>query len=1114
MEIKLNEVLFYKKIYRKRKFLMIMMRNVLILSCITLFNFTTIAGFSQNEKITIKADQTLTLVEVFELIKEQTGYTFMHKSDLFDGAPPVSLQKGVITVKKLLDKSLENSDFTYEFTKDGSIILKPIPEPIKITGKVTDSEGKPLPNATVIIKGTNTGVTADMKGNYTITVPDFKTTLVFSYVGFATQEIVVGNKVTINVSLEQAATELEGVTINAGYYTVKEREKTGNISRVSAKEIEQQPISNPLQAIQGRMPGVYITQKSGVPGGGFDIRIRGINSIRYLFDDSDDPLYLVNGVPFPSLNLNTGYSFSAKGKGNSLSTINPDDIESIEILKDADATAIYGSRGANGVVLITTKKGQAGKTKLDIDIAQGMGAIPRKIELMNTEQYVEMRREGIENSGYGGLPIETLRRVLPDAYVWGTDRYTDWQEVLLGGTAHQTNANMALSGGNSTTNFMIGGSYYREKTVFPGDGDFQRAAVRLNLNHASKNRKLNVSLSVNYTTSKSTRFPGTDFTRKALTLAPNAPDLYDEEGNINWENSTWHNPLSDLEKEFNDQTDNLVANTQISYRILPGLQIKTTLGYNTIHLDEVAIIPFSSIDPGRLTPNSIAYSDFGKRNIKSWNIEPQLEYSRKIAKGELKLLLGNTFQNTVSEAQAIRAQGFSSDALLLNIKSATDLRIRYSDYSEYRHYAIYGRMNYTWDKKYIVNLTGRRDGSSRFGPGKQFGYFGAFGLAWIFSKEQFIQDAFPFISFGKLRASYGSTGNDQIGNYEYLNTFSSVDDPYNGSKGLLVTRHANPDYSWETVKKLEVGLEMGLFEDKIFTTVSWYRNRATDQLVGFPLSQVTGKSSVQFNLPATVENRGWEFELSAKIFNTDHFQWNTAFNLTIPQNELIEFPDIELFPTYDFRWEIGKSIFGQKMYEYKGINPETGLYEFVDYDGDGNISYNDYQKYVEIGQTYYGGLHNSLSYKGFQFDFFFQFVKQTGQDFFTVFTLPGSGGHSRHSAAPNQPAAVLDRWQQPGDMASFQQYAFSSFGDASRAFSKFKQSNAAYRDNSFIRLKNISLSYTFPERILSKLGLQRLRVYIEGQNVLTITDYEGFDPEYSLGLPPLRMFTAGLQITL
>ena len=971
-----------------------------------------------------------------------------------------------------------------------------------ISGKVTDEKGEPLPGASILVKGTSVGVVTDKDGNYRLLAPDDAAILVFSFVGYVAEEVVINGRVIIDVMLSPDITTLQEVVVSTGYWETEEKLNPGNIAKVSAKEIERQPVATPLQALIGRVAGANITQKTGMPGGGIDIQIRGRNSLR---SEGNAPLYIVDGVPIPSATLlssrvqTTVYNSTVAPINN----FNPSDIESIEILKDADATAIYGSRGANGVVLITTKKGRPGKTRFDINHSTGVGQVNHKMDLLNTEQYREMVIEALANDGFDPVP-DFFKPFLPSVFVWDSTRFTDWQEELIGGTANYNNTRLSLSGGNANTQFLLSGSHFRQTTVFPGDFAMNRGSGLFNLNHNSTDQKFSTSLSLNYIAEKN-NFPRADPTSSAVSLPPNAPMPFDSLGNLNFEDNTFgQNPFAELLKPYEAKKRNLVANLNLGYEVLPGLTLKANLGYNYTTIDEIVLIPISSRNPS-FNPTGSTIS--GKGNSETWIIEPQTEYKKDFGSGELRVLVGATLQASDTEQENIVAFGYTSDAMLGNINAAPNVEPANPIFFEYNYNALFGRVNYSWKGKYIVNLTGRRDGSSRFGPGNQFGNFGAIGAAWIFSNESFIQSTLPFLSFGKLRASYGTTGSDQIPNYEFLETHSTTRFAYLGTSGLIPSRLPNDEFGWETNKKIEAGIELGFKGDRIFLTASYYRNRSSNQLVGIPLAATTGFSSVRSNFPATVQNTGWEFELNTTNIKTNDFQWNTNFNLTIPRNELIEFPNIE-GSTFANEFTVGKSLFNTKGFKSTGVDPETGLYTFEDQNEDDQISSpEDLLPVREIAQDYFGGIGNSFSYKGFQLDFLFRFVKQTGADYRTSFGQPGG--------QVNQPAIVLNRWQKEGDDADIQKYSIGFDGEALDAFFNSEDGSGSIVDASFIRLQNVSLSYGFPQAVLERLKVvESLRIYVQGQNLLTITDYIGMDPETlnSTALPPLRMLTAGINV--
>lgn len=1073
--------------------------------------------------------------EALKEIARLANVKFAYSIDQLQNEPGVSLSIERASLRDVLDGLLGPRRIRYwVHEKEGAITLRKLASDragdqsasretlndrtrrstvVQVTGNVRDATSQEsMAGVNVLIKGSANGTTTDANGEYAILAEDGDV-LVFSFIGYASQEIPVNGRTSINVTMREDVTNLGEVVVNAGYWDVKDQERTGNISRIAAEEIERQPVSNPLQALQGRMTGVYIQQNTGMPGGGFDIQIRGQNSLRSGAGGTINgnlPLYLIDGVPFTSSSLTSSAMSSSNLRGgNPLSLINPHDIESIEVLKDADATAIYGSRGANGVVLITTKKGKAGKTRVTLDLTQGVGDVSRKVDLLNTNQYIQMRNEAIENDGYATMLEDPAYDVYwPDLKIWNIDRYTDWQEKLIGGSAHLTNAQLSIAGGTSHTQFLIGGSYYRESTVFTGSNAFHRGTGRFNINHRSDDNRFKVFASVNYSASIN-NIISADLTAMAMSLPPNAPALYNDQGNLNWEDNTWSNPLAVLRRKYESDIENFVGSVGLSYEVLPGLNLKTSLGYTSMNVNEIVTNPLSSYSPEVISWGVTGSSNFGDSYINTRIAEPQLDFVRDIGDGTLTALIGGTFQENVQSGKTIEASGYTNDAFLENIDAATTINITGASYSQYRYSALFARLNYTWKKRYIINLTSRRDGSSRFGPGNRFANFGAAGIAWIFSDEKWLKSS-SWLSFGKFRSSFGSTGSDAIGNYQYLNTYSPTTYPYNNNSGVFVSRLANTDYSWETSRKFEAAFDLRFWSDRISFSSAYYLNRSTGQLVGLPLPVMTGQSSVQFNFPATVENTGWEFLLSSTLLKNKAIQWTADVNVTIPSNVLKEFPDLEKFRAYANRFDVGKSVFVLKGYEYLAVDPQSGLYMFADRNNDGGISSpDDFVGLENVAQQFYGGIGSTLKIGNFQLDLLFQFVKQTGYSYIRSFTFPGD--------LSNQPVQVIERWQQPGDDSGIQRFtAFDPDGSVGLAFGRNRLSNNAVTDASFMRIKNASLSWTLPTVWCQKIKLSSGKLYVQGQNLFTITRYIGLDPEsqMSMSLPPLRMITAGLQVSL
>jgi TonB-dependent starch-binding outer membrane protein SusC len=1069
------------------------------------------------------------LEKLFKEIEKNTNYVFIYDVAILKTGKPVNVEMRQVSVEEVLRASLKDQELDYlianntifikrkreqnggknisDLTDGGTPVL---PE---VNGSVTDENGEPLAGASIKLKGGKVVAISDERGYFKLKNVNGDATLELSFTGFAETDIAIGGKSVLKISLKHANNKLDEVQIIA-YGTTSQRLSTGDVTTVTSKEIEEQPVSNPLAALEGRVPGLVINQTSGVPGGAFTVQIRGQNSLA----NGNDPFYVIDGVPYSSqtvglINNNLsgnhnliGYNYSS---GNPLNYINPSDIESISILKDADATSIYGSRAANGAILITTKRGKVGASKVELNLYSGVGQVTKMMNLLNTKEYLTMRNEAFDNDGT--VPGAGDHDVNGD---WDTTRYTNWQKLLIGNTAHYDDAQASVSGGSENIQYLVGGGYHGETTVFPGTTADQKASVHININSTSLNKKFRTTLTAGYTADMS-NVPILDLTLSALTLSPDAPAVYNKDGTLNWaplspgQVGTWSNPIANLSYGYKGRTNNLVSNFLITYTLLPGLNISTSLGYTRTQTNEIIVAPTTTLDPGYDVTSG--NSQFNNTSTGSWIVEPQATYSLALGKGKLTALLGSTFEENTSDGQDFYASGFSSDVLLQDIQAASSVQVRSALNTAYKYNALFGRLNYNWDERYIINLSARRDGSSRFGPGDQFANFGSAGVGWIFSKETFSQHILPFLSFGKLRASYGSSGNDQIGDYRFLDLYNLTQYPYQGSQGLYPTNLSNPDLAWEFDKKLEGAISLGFLKDRITINASYYLNRSSNQLVTEPLSAVTGFSLVAVNLPALVQNSGLELTFNTVNIKSLNFRWNSSFNLTLPRNKLVSFPNLAT-SSYSNFYVIGKPITITKLYRFNGVNDSSGIYQFIDSKGDNTSSPNypiDATAYVDRAPVFYGGLENSFSYKGFQLDILFQFVKQTGQNIFDFSNNPPG-------FISNVPTVVLNRWQKPGDMKPYQQFTESSSSNAYNTYGYYSaSSDAAYTEASFIRLKNLAFSYSLPKTLIQRIRLKDCRIYLHGQNLLTITKYLGLDPETQANvLPPLRVWAAGIQVDM
>ncbi|ACU03871.1 SusC/RagA family TonB-linked outer membrane protein [Pedobacter heparinus] len=1058
------------------------------------------------------------LLQVFKELKKQTGYNILWNEKEINVTTLIDANFKKSSIEEVMDACLGQLPFSYTIN-DKMVLIKQkelsfrdkitsFLAAIDVRGRVLDENDAPLVGAVVKVKGTKQATSTNNNGDFVMNGVDEKATLVVSFLGYEAKEIAASKNVG-SIRLTLNTDRLEEVQINAGYYTVNDRERTGNISRVTAKEIEKQPVNNVVAALQNRVPGLQIVQQTGVPGGGFTVQIRGRSSINSFVGNL--PLYIIDGVIYPSTTVSANSTigiFGGKtGYGASpLSSLNPGDIESIEILKDADATAIYGSRGANGVILITTKKGISGLTKVRANVSQGYSEVGHRIDLLNTQEYLEMRREAFKNDGLS--PSTTDYDING---TWDQNKYTDWQKTFIGNKAHNTNASLGVTGGNEKSNYLIAGSYSKEGTVFPGNFGIDKAGISSSINLGTPSERFNANFSASFNHIKQNLL-NTDLTIYMF-LTPNFPDLRDQYGQLNYSNNTISlNPLVFLSQPNNANMNTLIGNVSLSYKFLKNLVFKTALGYSSILRTEFVKFPLAAINPAQNPTSESRMSLFSDNHNDTFMLEPQIAYNGDFLGGKIEILGGMSLQKNDAQFRTIQASNYSSDEIMDNISGAALLTNLGATNSEYKYIAGFGRFNYKLLDKYFINLTARRDGSSRFGKDKQFANFGAVGAAWIISEENFLKKI-PFITFAKLRASYGITGNDQIGNYGYLQLWTSTG-TYQGKTTVTASGAApNPDFSWETNKKAEAAIQLGFLEDMINLEISYYRNRSSSQLLSKTLPPSTGLTSLSGNLPGIVQNNGWEFNSTFKIINTSNWNWSLGFNLTIPKNKLVSYPGLGT-SSDAINYQIGEPLNILKTSNVK-VNSQTGLYEVEDKNGNGIVLDDTGDRYITkfLGQYSYGGLQNSIKYKQFNLDFLFAFSKQNGRNY--RFTVPINAGRwLTGNQLTNQPSIVLNRWQNPNDEANVQRFGTTSVTNTANSASR-DFGNTSVVDASFIKLRNISLSYSLPKNLLSKIKLNNVLLSLQGQNIFTITDYIGLDPETQAftNLPPLRTLAMGISAT-
>ena len=1069
-------------------------RILLILCCLLFPASHLIAqGTTDGAKVTITGKH-IPLTSVFKSIARQTGYFFVFDNAIIDGNEKISLNYKNASWEEVLTYVLQNRNISW--LKQGKRIYLQVVETrptltntedisATIHGRVTDISNQAIPGATILIKGTSRGVTTGANGEFVLSGVSPQASLHISSLGYRPVDTLLQTERMHEIKLGDAVNTLDA-TVVIGYGSSSRRRLTGAVSRMTAEQLSNQPVSNALSALQGQIPGVQVTSTNGLPGAQVKLFIRGRNSIAA----GNDPLFIIDGIPFDITPLNnTEDLFGASGRISPFTSINPADIESIDVLKDADATAIYGSRGANGVVLITTKKGKPGPLKTDLNVRTGIGVTAGHTDMLNISDYLKIRREAFANDG-----VQPTAANAPDLLIWDTTHHTNWFKQLMGGTAPVTNAQLSLSGGSNYNTFLLGGNYYREGTVLPAPLGYDRGGFHLSYQHHHPEHRLEAGFTASFMADNNKSIANDIFA--FYNLPPNYP-LLDSSGHFYW-GSSFDNPMAYMQQQSNSKTNNLLSNLVLRYKVLPGLILKTSLGMSEIRMKQFFSFPQSAQHPNNAPTSFIRAAENSRE---SFIVEPQADYNLRIAKGNLHALIGGTWQQTTRKGTLAIGQGYADEAVMNSLQGADTVIYRPDTYALYRYISFFSRFTYDWRRKYLLNVSYRRDGSSRFGPGRQFGDFGSVGLGWVFTEEPFLK-RLSWLSFGKLRASGGFTGNDQITDYQYMRNYGSNGN-YIGDNTLAPLRLADDKYSWEANKKMEAAIELGFLHDKLFFSAAKYCNRSSNQLVGYQLPGVTGFTSYQANLPAVVENTGWELELRTNNFSDKAFSWTTAANISFFSNTLRKFQRLAV-SSYANAFVIGQSLNIKRGYHFTGVDPQTGNPRYEDVNHDGKLSsINDFVTIANLDPHCYGGIQNDLRYKNISLGFFLQFVQQEG-------LVPAI----RPGEFANQLTESLDRWRQPGDRTNIPRATAAVGSDAYDLSSKLALSNMVYQDASYVRLKNVAISYTMPEAVVKKLRLQLCRVYLQGQNLLTITGYKGADPETQIVVPVLRVITSGVQLTL
>lgn len=1080
------------------------MKLTILLMTVSLMQVTA-ATFGQN--FTLKENR-ISLERVFNEIRKQTGYDVFLSSDEVKLSTKIKVDIADLPLGKAIDKILEGLPLTYTIEQN-TIVITEVEKDlldkvfdyfvrIDVGGRVIDKDGNPLAGASVTVKGEATArTTTNSRGEFTLFNINENAILQVNYIGYSMSEVKAGSS-PLTVVLESAYNKLDEVQV-VGYGTSTQRLGTGSVGTITATTIEKQPINNILDALVGRIAGLQVTQTSGIQGAAPRVKIRGVTNV--LSSTSTDPLYIVDGVP-TTVSRFLSYAGATDNQAFNYSIgLNTDDIESVSVLKDADATSIYGSRGTNGVILITTKRGKAGQMRVNLKAYTGVQKVANRITMLDVNQRTALRQEAFANDQtYGGSTVVPTVTNAPDLLVFDRNASNNWQDLFIGETAVSNDLGLSFSGGSENTRYFVSGGYHKEGSVMPGDSRSIRKSIAANINSTSDNKKLTVEARTSYSESSLNLLPA-DMVG-SIFLAPNVP-IYKSDGSPNWDYTNF--PYANTLQNYFAPTRNFGINGLLGYEFIPGLKARISGGLNSTTLRMSQEIPVASLNPTTFG-GPVATLNKQSTDNTNWIIEPQLEYIRSIKKHDFHVLLGSTFQESEYSSLGQTGTGFANDNLISNLSSAAAIATN-TQFTPYTYNAFFGRLSYTFNQEVLANVNFRRDGSSRFGEGHRFGNFGAVGLGWIFTERQWLKDKLPFLSFGKIRGSYGTTGSDALTDFSYLNTYSPIGATtgYNGAASLQASGLPNPDLHWETTKKMEAALELGFFNDRVLFSGAYFRNRTKDLLVQTSVSGQTGYFFYTDNFGGVVQNKGYEFELSTKNIQ-GAFSWNTSLNYSKSDNLLVSYPNFAN-SGLTFRLNVGSSLNVVKAYRLAGLNAKgVPVYNLANGTTGANPGNNDR---AIIGDTdpRHGGISNDFSYKGFNFNFFVSYERQFGVPQYIQQNLVGQ------SQTSNYNTYVLGRWQKPGDEANTIIPRFTNSFSAYESFYYFS-SDRLYKNRHIFRLSNASLGYTLPSSIISKVKLSRAQVYVNGQNLYVFDKHKDKELNPLTGnssLPPLRTIVFGIN---
>ena len=1085
-----------------------------LLVCMLQINATT---YSQKTRISLDMND-VQLSEVLNRIETISEFKFFVDTQKIDVKRAVDIKADKEKIFDILDKLFRGTNITYEVYKKQILLKKVDYKPIQsqsigpdqseieinnpqqtITGTISDESGTPLPGANILEKGTTNGTQADFDGNFSIEVADNNAILVVSYIGFTTKEVSINDQSNIAVILNEDAAGLDEVVV-VGYGSMKKSDLTGSVASIKGDKLLETPIISVDQGLQGKIAGVQITQGSGQPGSAPRIRIRGTNSI----NGGSMPLYVIDGFPIYSNGTSSMGVLLSNGGVNPLNTIDPNNIESIEVLKDASATAIYGSRASNGVIMITTKKGKVGKSQVTFNSYYGLQSIAKKMDLLNAQEFAINQNEAFARRN------KALRYSQEEIDSLGLYGGTDWQDELYRSAVPIQSYSLSINGGSEKLRSALSLGYFSQDGLIINSG-IERYTASLNVDHKVSD-KLSVGTSISFaraasnlalTNTSGSVYGGVSY--RGLIEDPTKP-VYTEDGKFNYEKASlfWGgNSVADAHLMENlSLSDRFLGNIFAEWKITSNITGKAVFGINILSNEERRFSPAELFRNGGISTASI-----GKGKDETWLNDYTLSYHNLFDNShDVNIVVGSSFQRNNSNVLVGTTRNLVIESLkYYSLGGGIDPSAPGSNFSDWSFGSFFGRANYKFKEKYLLTITGRYDGSSRFGENNKWGFFPSASLGWRLTQEDFVKNLNLFSNM-KLRAGYGITGNSEIGLYRTQQTLAQAyytfGDQVSLGFGPNPSNLPNPNLGWETTGQLNIGLDMGVFDNRISTTIDFYKKTTTDLLFNLTVPRSSGRSASQENL-GKIENKGVDFNLSSINISRDKFKWTTSLNLSHNKNIVKDLggndniildarilkvgEPLGAFYGYIFDGIIQKGELAEAP-QIAGLVNHEGYWKYKDLDGDGEITPEDRSVIGDPNPDFTGGLTNNFTFGNFELNF-----SLTGASGYDIYNKTKSELLSARGER-NSHTDILKAWTEDNPSNEF---PINGIIDTpSYSFSVRNPNSWLLEHVSYLRIQDVSIACNMPRMVLDKIGLSSAKIYISGNNLYTFTNYRyGYDPE-------------------